>query len=78
VKLNPRNGEVVDWLSRGGAQSGPYAIAALVDGVWYAETGSEQNMLVRFDPKTQSFERWPIPSGGGASCVTWLQRPPGA
>jgi virginiamycin B lyase len=64
-RLNPRNGEVVDWLSPGGAQSGPYAIAVLGDDVWYAETGDEQNMLVRFDPKTRSFEQWPIPSGGG-------------
>jgi len=22
-------------------------------------------MLVRFDPKSEKFERWPIPSGGG-------------
>jgi len=64
-RLNPRNGEVVDWASPGGAQSGPYAITVLGDSIWYVETGSEQNMLVRFDPKTESFERWPIPSGGG-------------
>ena len=62
---DPRNGEVDDWLSPGGAQSGPYAIAVLGDDIWYAETGDEQNMLVRFDPKTKSFEQWPIPSGGG-------------
>ncbi len=64
-RLNPRNGEVVEWLSPGGELSGPYAIAALGDDIWYVETGSEQNILVRFDPKTQSFDRWPIPSGGG-------------
>ena len=64
-RLDPRNGEAVDWLSPGGAQSGPYAIAVLGDDVWYVETGDEQNMLVRFDPKTKSFEQWPIPSGGG-------------
>ncbi len=64
-RLNPRNGEVVDWLSPGGAQSGPYAIAVLGDDVWYVETGAEQNMLTRFDPKTRNFEQWPIPSGGG-------------
>ena len=64
-RLDPRTGEVEDWLTPGGAQSGPYAIAALGDGVWFAETGEEQNMLVRFDPRTQSFAKWPIPSGGG-------------
>ncbi|MGA8170201.1 MAG: hypothetical protein WB816_05130 [Methylocystis sp.] len=64
-RLNPRDGAVVDWPSPGGAQSGPYAIAVLGDDIWYVETGAEQNMLTRFDPKTKSFERWPIPSGGG-------------
>ncbi|MGO9769620.1 MAG: hypothetical protein ACLPSW_08730 [Roseiarcus sp.] len=37
----------------------------LGDDIWYAETGAEQNMLVRFDAKTKSFAQWPIPSGGG-------------
>jgi virginiamycin B lyase len=64
-RLDPRDGHVDDWLSPGGAQSGPYAIAVLGDDIWYVETGAEQNMLVRFDPKTKSFEQWPIPSGGG-------------
>ena len=34
-----------------------------VDIVWYAPTPAEH--LVRFDPKTEKFQTWAIPSGGG-------------
>ena len=27
--------------------------------------GEDPNTLVRFDPKTETFQTWPIPSGGG-------------
>jgi virginiamycin B lyase len=52
-------------VGAGGALSGPYAIAALAGSVWYVETGENQNMLARHDPKTQRFASWPTPSGGG-------------
>lgn len=43
--------------------SHPYALA-LVDGViWYNESGTRPDTLVRFDPDTASFQSWPIPSG---------------
>jgi virginiamycin B lyase len=42
-----------------------YAIAYLKGAIWHAETGTSQNMLVRFDPPTEKFQTWPIPSGGG-------------
>ena len=35
------------------------------DVVWYSESGKNPNTLVRFDPKTEAFQTWPIPSGGG-------------
>src|SRR3546814_7679107 len=36
-----------------------------LDGiVWYNESGVRPDMLVRFDPATESFQSWPIPSGG--------------
>jgi virginiamycin B lyase len=35
------------------------------DIVWYNESGVEPNTLVRFDPKTEKFETWAIPAGGG-------------
>jgi len=37
----------------------------LKDVVWYSESGTTPNRLVRFDPKTESFHAWAIPSGGG-------------
>jgi len=33
--------------------------------VWYSESNVTPNTLVRFDPKDNSFMKWPIPSGGG-------------
>ena len=33
--------------------------------VWYSESGTQPNTLVRFDPKTETFQSWAIPSGGG-------------
>ena len=33
--------------------------------VWYAESNTRPNALVRFDPRTHSFQSVPIPAGGG-------------
>jgi virginiamycin B lyase len=35
------------------------------DIIWYSESGVHPNTLVRFDPRTEKFESWAIPSGGG-------------
>ena len=35
------------------------------DVIWYSETGVAPNTVVRFDPKTERFQNWKIPSGGG-------------
>ncbi|MGH7792452.1 MAG: virginiamycin B lyase family protein, partial [Thermodesulfobacteriota bacterium] len=65
-RLDPKTGKVEEWASPGGSQSRPYGIAATKDGmVWYSESGVTPNTIVRFNPKTQSFSNWPIPSGGG-------------
>ncbi|HXE27501.1 MAG TPA: hypothetical protein VN656_03255 [Stellaceae bacterium] len=64
-RLDPKTGEVQEWASPGGPKSQPYGIAALHDVIWYSESGVKPNTLVRFDPKTQKFETWIIPSGGG-------------
>ncbi len=35
-----------------------------MDGiVWYNESGVRPDMLVRFDPDTEQFQSWSIPSG---------------
>jgi virginiamycin B lyase len=37
----------------------------VVDGiVWYNESAQRPDTLVRFDPRTEKFQSWPIPSGG--------------
>ena len=46
--------------------SSPYGMAITSDGmVWYSEAGVEPNTVIRFDPKTETFARAKIPSGGG-------------
>ena len=64
-RLDPQTGKVTEYPSPGGPQSQPYAIAALNGAVWYVETGVQPNVLVRFDPATEKFQTWTIPSGGG-------------
>ncbi len=65
-RLDPTTGKVDEWLSPGGSSSAPYGIATTQAGmVWYSESGPNPNTIVRFDPKTNSFTKWPIPSGGG-------------
>jgi virginiamycin B lyase len=54
------------WDSPGGAKSAPYGIAITPDGmVWYSESGVKPNTIIQFDPKTETFARANIPSGGG-------------
>jgi virginiamycin B lyase len=65
-RLNANTGAVKLWDSPGGAESNPYGITITPDGmVWYSESGVKPNTLVRFDPKTETFAKADIPSGGG-------------
>jgi virginiamycin B lyase len=64
-RLNLATGEVKEWPSPSGPQSQPYGIIAIKDIIWYNESAVRPNTLVRFDPKTQKFQSWAIPSGGG-------------
>ena len=64
-RLDPRTGEVKEWPSPGGPQSQPYGIVAAKDVLWYSESAVRPNTLVRFDPSTEKFQTWVIPSGGG-------------
>ncbi len=57
------NGTFSEWPSPSGPRSRPGAIATLGKVIWYTETGSEPNMLVRFDPQESEFQSWPIESG---------------
>ena len=60
---DPRTGEIREWPSPSGPQSHPYAIAFFDGAVWYNESGVRPDMLVRFEPATETFQSWPIPSG---------------
>ncbi|HMD02631.1 MAG TPA: hypothetical protein VKG44_06640 [Candidatus Baltobacteraceae bacterium] len=63
-RLDPATGKVLEFASPGGPNSRPYGIAAIQNVIWYSESGVKPNTVVRFDPRTQQFQTWPIPSGG--------------
>ena len=54
-----------EWPSPGGPKSRPYAMTIMDGVVWYSESGVRPNTLVRFDPKTEKFQTWEMPLGGG-------------
>jgi virginiamycin B lyase len=62
-RYNPKTGEIKEWPSPSGPKSHPYAIAVVDGMVWYNESGMRPDPLVRFDPKTETFQSWAIPSG---------------
>jgi virginiamycin B lyase len=64
-RYNPKTGEAKEWPSPSGPQSGPYGITAVGNILWYAETGTSKNTVVRFDPQAEKFQSWVIPSGKG-------------
>jgi virginiamycin B lyase len=64
-RFDPKTGAVKEWLSPGGRESEPYGIAATGSIIWYSESGVRPNTLVRFDPASEQFQTWAIPSGGG-------------
>ena len=64
-RLNTKTGDVKEWASPGGPRSQPYGIVFLNGIVWYSEGAVKPNTMVRFDPKTEKFQTWAIPAGGG-------------
>jgi len=64
-RFDPATGKASEWPSPGGPQSQPYAITTIKDVLWYVEAGTKPNTVVRFDLKTEKFQTWAIPSGGG-------------
>ncbi|MEQ9329218.1 MAG: hypothetical protein RJQ21_18190 [Rhodospirillales bacterium] len=74
-RYDPATGDIREWESPSGPKSHPYAIA-VVDGiVWYNESGMRPDPLVRFDPATESFQSFPIPSGGVYAGIVRHMRP---
>jgi virginiamycin B lyase len=64
-RLDPKTGKATEWNSPGGALSQPYGLTVINDIIWYCESNLRPNTLVRFDPKTEKFQTFLIPSGGG-------------
>lgn len=63
-RLDPQSGKVTEWPSPGGPKSEPYGIVFARGALWYSESGTRPNTIVRFDPKSEQFQTWAIPSGG--------------
>jgi len=63
-RLDPATGKVTEWQSPSGPRSEPYGISAIGDVIWYSESGSTPNTVVRFDPRSEKFQSWAIPGGG--------------
>jgi len=63
-RLDPATGKVSERQSPSGPKSEPYGISAIRDVIWYSESGTTPNTVVRFDPKTEKFQSWTIPGGG--------------
>ena len=62
-RYNPQTGEVAEWPSPSGPDSHPYGLACAGGAIWYNESGMRPDALVRFDPATETFQSWAIPSG---------------
>ncbi len=71
-RLNPVTGEIKEWDSPSGPESHPYSMAVIDDKIWYNESGMRPDALVRFDPETESFQSWEIPSGVGIVRHVWV------
>jgi virginiamycin B lyase len=81
-RFDPKTNEFSEWPSPSGPRSGPDAITHIGDIIWYVESGTKPNMLVRFDPKAEKFQTSPIKAGGGVKHMfaapdgsLWFARP---
>ena len=64
-RLDPVTGETTEWLTPSGPASHPYAIEIIDDVIWFNESEQRPDALLRFDPETEQFQSWAIPSGIG-------------
>jgi len=68
-RYDPKTGAAKESPSPSGPLSGPYGIMAIGNVLWYAGSGTSKNTVVRFDPQTEKFQTWVIPSGKGVPRV---------
>jgi virginiamycin B lyase len=71
-RLDPATGAIRQWDSPSGPNSHPYSMAVIDDVIWYNESGMRPDALVRFNPQTESFQSWAVPSGVGIIRNTWV------
>jgi len=74
-RYNPKSGEIKEWDSPSGKNSHPYAIVVVNGIVWYNESGMRPDPLVRFDPQTETFQSWAVPSGNVYAGIIRHMRP---
>jgi virginiamycin B lyase len=48
-RFDPKTGQADEWPSPGGRKSQPYAISEIPGAIWYVESATTPNVLVRFD-----------------------------
>jgi virginiamycin B lyase len=65
VRFDPKTGATKEYQGPGGQLSQPYGMVVIDDIIWYCESNLRPNTLVRFDPKTEKFQTWEMPLGGG-------------
>jgi virginiamycin B lyase len=63
-RYDQKTGQIKEWASPSGPESEPYGIETVGNIVWYSESNVRPNTLVRFDPATEKFQTWAIPSRG--------------
>lgn len=71
-RLDPATGDITQWDSPSGPDSHPYSMAVIDDVIWYNESGMRPDALVRFDPASERFQSWAIPSGVGIIRHVWV------
>ena len=55
-RLDSTSGAVKFWDSPAGAKAYQYGVTITRDWmVWYSESGVQPNIIIRFDPKTETF-----------------------
>ena len=47
-------------------------MAVIDDVIWYNESGMRPDALVRFNPRSETFQSWAIPSGVGIIRNVWV------
>jgi virginiamycin B lyase len=65
ARFDPKTGAVKEYQGPSGQQAQPYGMTVVDDKIWYVESNTRPNTLVRFDPKTETFQSWAVPNGGG-------------